>query len=128
MQRRWWLLGALLVIGIAAGFGIGSAVKSTSAPARSGSLASSAAGTDAQATVTRPKASVPVPPLRAKATASHTTTSTSSATSNAAVTTTATTVTHTATTPPPSIPTTASHTTTVQSTTTGAGGGGGGGS
>ena len=51
MERRWWLLGALLVIAIAAGFGIGSAVKSTSAPAQTGSLASKDSGTGAQATV-----------------------------------------------------------------------------
>ena len=31
MERRWWVLGGLLVIAVAAGFGIGSAVKSTAA-------------------------------------------------------------------------------------------------
>ncbi len=66
MERRWWLLGAVLVIAVAAGFGIGSAVKSTSAPAPApaGSLASGNAATGAEATVTRPGASVAVPSLR----------------------------------------------------------------
>jgi hypothetical protein len=123
MERRWWLLGVLLVIAIAAGFGVGSALKSTSAPAESGSLASNDSGTGTQPTVARPGASVPVPPLKAKASKTSTTTSTSSSTTSGAAVTTAT-VTQTATTPPPSIPTTASHT-TLQSTTSGGGGGGG---
>ncbi len=126
MERRWWLLGALLVIAIAGGFGVGIAVKSTSGPAQVGSLASNDSATEAQATVTRPRSSALVPPLKAtaKANASHTTTSTASgATSTTGVTT--ATVTQTTSTPPPSNPTTASHT-TVQSSTTGGGGGGGG--
>src|SRR6185437_2653242 len=121
MERRWWLLGVLLVIAIAAGFGIGSAVKSTSAPGQAGSLASNASGTGAQATVARPQSGGPVPPLKAKAKAkaSHTQTSTSSGagvTSTASSAVTTATVTQTATTPPPSLSTTAAHTTLQSST------------
>jgi hypothetical protein len=129
MQRRWWVLGALLVVAIAAGFGVGSAVKSSSAspPAHAGSLASGASGTGTRVAVTRPGAVGPVPPLKPKPSRTTSSSSSSSSSTTGAVTTqtTATTVTHISTTPPPTQQTTATHT-TVQSTTTGGGGGGGG--
>lgn len=128
MNQRWWLLGALLVVALAAGFGIGSAVKSSSAPAQTGSLAAGGATTGEQATVTGPQPGAAVPPLKAKASRTQTTTSSSTSTSTSAASSTAATttavVTQTTTTPVVSTPVT--HT-TVNHTTTGGGGGGGGG-
>jgi hypothetical protein len=128
MERRWWLLGALLVIAIAAGFGIGSAVKSNSTAAHAGSLASQDPAGGGQASVARPGAAVPVPPLKAKATATHTTTSASSTTAGGATSTAATTATTTqAFSAPPASTTTSSPPASTTQTTSGGGGGGGGG-
>ena len=129
-KQRWWLLGGALVAAIAIGFIVGSAIKSTSAPAAGGPLATSASGGAAQVSVTRVGAIVPVPALRPRK--AHTTTSTSSSASGTATTpatttgaVTSTTVIATTTAAPPS--TTVQPTPTVTSTTTGGGGGGGGG-
>ena len=124
MERRWWLLGALIVIAVAAGFGIGSAVKSTSAPAQTGSLAAKDAGGAGQATVARPGTAVPVPPLKTRATATHTT-STSTTTSGAASATAVTTATTTQTFAAPPVSTTASPPPPSSTTHTSSGGGGG---
>src|SRR6185437_2481050 len=111
MNQRWWLLGALLVIALAAGFGIGSAVKSSSPPARTGSLAASGATTGEQATVAGPQSGAAVPSLKAKASRTQTTTSTSTSTSAASSTAATTTAVVTQTTTTPVVSTPVTHTT-----------------
>lgn len=80
VRKRWLLLALALVVGLVAAFAIGSAIKKTSAPTPTGSLAqaSSASGQHASITALATAGAVPAlhaPPPKAKPKTTHTNTS-----------------------------------------------------
>jgi hypothetical protein len=88
VRKRWLLLALALVVGLVAAFAIGSAIKKTSAPTPTGSLAQASSASGQHASITAlatagavPALHAPPPKAKPKTTPTHTSPASSAGTS-----------------------------------------------